>query len=141
MIKLLKEKFLNRKFILFGLIGLLSTALAQLFYFLLVSWTPLNHGLSSIIGDILPMPTSYVLNAKYTYKEKLNWKAALSFPFAYLPGVIINMLIVIFVVDVLGAPVKLAKLISLPITIPLNFLCVSFLMKITSKKGEKSNEI
>lgn len=140
MFKLIKEKFFTKKFIFFGLIGLLNTGLAQLFYLFFVSFIGLTPSISSIIGDILPMAVSYVLNAKYTYNEKLNWKAALTFPLAYIPGIIVNMLIVVLVVSVFHAPKEYAKLISLPISIPLNFLCVSLVMKFTSAKGGQPHE-
>ncbi|MFV0479258.1 MAG: GtrA family protein [Anaerorhabdus sp.] len=136
MLKLIKEKFLNRQFITFGIIGFINTALAQIFYVFFVSFVGLPGYLSSGLSDTLPMAVSYVLNAKFTYHEKLNWKSALTFPLAYLPGIIVNMIIVSIVINVFHAPKALAKLISLPITIPLNFLCVSFIMKKTGNKGE-----
>ncbi len=139
MLKSLKEKFLNKQFITFGFIGLLNTFLAQFFYYIFVAFTGLAPSVSSVIADILPMSVSYILNAKLTYHERLSWKAALTFPIAYLPGVIVNMLIVVFVVNILHLPKEMAKLISLPITIPLNFICVSFIMKKTSNKEVESN--
>ncbi len=134
MFNTIKLKFFNKQFLTFGIIGGINTFLAQFIYYFSVTLGFFPLGFSSFIGDTIPIFISYVLNAKFTYHEPLNWKNALTFPIAYLPGIFINMLIVLFTVYILNFPEEYAKLISLPITIPLNFLCVSFVMKFTKKK-------
>lgn len=137
MINKIKEKFLNKQFLAFGIIGGINTILSQLLYVVFVKLN-VAVSLSSLLGDSLTMIISYFANMKFTYHEKPNWKSAITFPLSYLPGFIINMLIVVFVADVLHAPKEYAKLVSLPITIPLNYICMSVLVKKTTKNPSVS---
>ncbi len=134
MIDKIKEKFFNKEFLTFCFIGVINTLLAQLIYIFLVAYDLMEPGMSSIVGDVLTIAVSYVLNMKLTYHEKMSLKSAISFPISYIPGTIINAIIVLIVVDILHFPKIFAKAISLPITIPLNFICVSLIVKLTKKK-------
>ncbi len=134
MIDKIKQKFLNKQFLTFCFIGVVNTLLAQLIYVLLVGYDLMEPGISSVVGDVLTIAVSYVLNMKLTYHERLSWKSAISFPISYIPGTIINAIIVLIVVDVLHFPKIIAKAISLPITIPLNYICVSLIVKLTKRK-------
>ena len=134
MIEKIKEKFFNKAFLTFCFIGVINTLLAQLIYIFLVAYDLMEPGMSSIVGDVLTIAVSYVLNMKVTYHEKMSLKSAISFPISYIPGTIINAIIVLIVVDILHFPKIFAKAISLPITIPLNFICVSLIVKLTKKK-------
>ena len=134
MIEKIKEKFFNKAFLTFCFIGVINTLLAQLIYIFLVAYDLMEPGMSSIVGDVLTIAVSYVLNMKLTYHEKMSLKSAISFPISYIPGTIINAIIVLIVVDILHFPKIFAKAISLPITIPLNFICVSLIVKLTKKK-------
>ena len=136
MLEKIKTKFFTKEFIVFCFIGAINTGLAQLIYLILVANNLMEPGISSLIGDVLTIAVSYVLNMKLTYHEKMSIKSALSFPISYIPGTIINMLVVLLVVDVFHFSKIIAKAISLPLTIPLNFIFVSIMVKIT-RKGDK----
>lgn len=136
MIKKLIEKFYDRKFLIFCIIGAVNTILAQVIYMLVVTIGICSAGMASVVGDVLTIAVSYVLNMKLTYHERLSIKSAVSFPISYIPGTIINMIIVMIVVNVLHFPKIFAKLISLPLTIPLNYICVSLIVKITRKEDK-----
>lgn len=129
----IKEKFLNKQFLTFGIIGGINTILSQVLYIVFVKFN-IVVSLSSLLGDVLTMIISYFANMKYTYHEKPSWKSAITFPLSYVPGFIINMLLVVLVADVFHAPKEYAKLVSLPITIPLNYICMSLIVKKTSKE-------
>jgi len=123
-----KTRFLTRQFLTFGVIGLCNTLISQLIYMAFVYGnTPV--GIASILGDALSMVFSYVMNMRFTYHQKMNWKSAATFPLSYLPGIVISALMVIIVVDWANAPKIWAKLIALPIYVPINFLCMSFIVK------------
>ncbi len=130
MINKLVEKFFNRKFLTFAVIGAFNTVLANVLYFLFVENNMFDVGTASLVGDVIPMFFSYFLNMRYTYHERPTLKSALSFPLSYVPGFIINMVITVFVAQ-LGVVDSFAKLVSLPISIPVNFLCMSFIVKKT----------
>lgn len=130
----IKEKFLNKQFLTFGIIGGINTILSQVLYIVFVKFNVVVS-LSSLLGDVLTMIISYFANMKYTYHEKPSWKSAITFPLSYVPGFIINMLLVVIVANVFHAPKEYAKLVSLPITIPLNYICMSLIVKKTSKEN------
>ena len=92
-------------------------------------------GLASLLGDGLTMILSYFMNMKFTYHQKPSLKSAVTFPLSYVPGMIISALVVILVVDIGHAPELWAKLIALPIYVPVNFLCMSFIVKTFGKKS------
>lgn len=132
MIKKIRDKFLNKQFLTFGLIGAFNTIASQVLYIVFVN-VNVMPSISSFMGDGITMVISYFMNMKFTYHEKCTWKNAITFPLSYLPGMLINMIIVVIAVN-LGCPKTFAKLISLPITIPMNYVCMSIIVKLTGKK-------
>lgn len=133
MVEKIIKLFLNRKFITFGLIGLLNTLMAQVLYVLIASFTQLPVGIVAFISDMsLPMIVSYFLNLRFTYHEKPNIKSALSFPLSYIPGIAMGALVT-EVAFMLGVSRQLSKFVPLPITVPLNFLCVSLVIKFSKQ--------
>lgn len=136
MIKKLYYKFFNKKFLVFCVIGAINTLLAQLIYVFLVGYNLLDPGIASVVGDVSTIAVSYILNMKLTYHEQFSFKSAISFPISYIPGTIINMIIILVVVNILHFPKIFAKVISLPITIPMNYLCVSITVKLTKSRKE-----
>lgn len=137
MLNKIKNKFLNKQFLTFGLIGAFNTIASQVLYIVFVG-TNIVPSLSSFLGDAVTMAISYFMNMKFTYHEKCTWKNAITFPLSYLPGMIINMIIVALVVW-LGIPKIYAKLFSLPITIPVNYICMSLIIKLTGSKDKRLN--
>ena len=133
MLEKIKEKFFTKQFLTFGLIGGMNTLIAQAIYMFCVKMA-IPVGRASIIGDVLAMVFSYFMNMHFTYKQKPTLKSAITFPLSYIPGIIISAVVVILVVDMLGAPELYAKLIALPIYVPVNYLCMSFIVKTFGKK-------
>ena len=133
MIETLKEKFLNRRFLTFAVIGVINTLVSQALYMLFVS-TGVGVGTSSVLGDVLSMVGSYFMNTYFTYHQKPAWKSAVTFPVSYIPGTIISALITVLVVDLFHGPKLWAKLIALPVYFPVNYLCMSFIMKTFGKE-------
>ena len=134
MFQLIKEKFLNKQFITFGVIGVINTLSSQLFYMLFV-FLNVQVGIASILGDALSMVGSYFMNMHFTYHKKVSWQSAVTFPISYLPGMIISAIIVMIVVDLCHGPEMWAKLISLPLYIQVNYLVMTF---IVNKFGGKN---
>jgi hypothetical protein len=64
----------------------------------------------------------------------MSWKSFVTFPLSYVPGWIISFLIVEILSRGFGVPEQWAKLVSVPIYIPVNFLCMSFIVGKFSKK-------
>lgn len=129
----IKNKFFTKQFLSFGIIGFINTFVANALYMLFVK-AGLAVGRASLLGDALTMILSYFMNMRFTYHQKPSLKSAVTFPLSYVPGMIISALIVILVVDIGHAPELWAKLIALPIYVPVNFLCMSFIVKTFGKK-------
>ena len=127
-----KNVFLTKKFGSFFVIGLFNTGCSQLLYMVFVVMN-IAAGLSSILSDVITMVFSYFLNMKFTYQLKPSLKTFISFPLSYVPGWIVNALMVVLCVDVLMIDKLWAKLVSIPITVPLNFIVMSFVMKVVNK--------
>jgi putative flippase GtrA len=130
-----KAKFFTKQFLTFGIIGACNTIISQVLYMMCVAGS-MEVGLSSIVGDVLSMVFSYFMNMHFTYKQKPSWKSAVTFPLSYLPGITISWLMVLLVVDVFNGPKLWAKLISMPIYIPLNFLCMNLIVRKFGGKKE-----
>lgn len=132
--KKIKKKFFTKQFLSFGIIGFINTFVANGLYMLFVKME-IAVGLASLLGDGLTMILSYFMNMKFTYHQKPSLKSAVTFPLSYVPGMIISALVVILVVDIGHAPELWAKLIALPIYVPVNYLCMSFIVKTFGKKS------
>ncbi|MCR4952160.1 MAG: GtrA family protein [Solobacterium sp.] len=136
MLEKIKAKFFTGRFLTFGLIGGFNTVLAQVLYMIFVK-LGVQVSLASIAGDVLSMASSYFLNMKFTWRMKPSWRTAVTFPLSYLPGTAIAALAVWIISDVCGGPEIYAKLLSLPFTIPLNYLVMGFIVK---KSGGRKEE-
>lgn len=130
----IKNKFFTKQFLSFGIIGFINTFVANGLYMLFVKMN-IAVGLASLLGDGLTMILSYFMNMKFTYHQKPSLKSAITFPLSYVPGMIISALVVILVVDIGHAPELWAKLIALPIYVPVNYLCMSFIVITFGKKS------
>ena len=139
MLEKFKKTFLNQKFITFGLIGAFNTVLAQVLYMLFVQYANTAVGTASLLGDLIPMVFSYFLNMRLTYHERPSIKSAVTFPLSYLPGITINYLVTV-IVNTLGVPKIFAKLVSLPIAVPINFLCMSFIVDKTKRRPQQERK-
>ncbi len=132
-INLLKK---YQKFLTFGIIGAINTILAQVFYMIFVYLGWMGVSLASIVADCVTMVVSYVLNMKFTYHEKMTLKNALSYPIAYIPGILLTSFIT-WLVAYFGINKLFAKAICLPITVPLNYVLVSLSVKLSAKVNPK----
>ena len=61
----LKEKFWNRQFITFAVIGVINTVIALLINKVLII-AGVEAGIASIIADVLAFIPSYLMNMKFT---------------------------------------------------------------------------
>ena len=136
MINIIKEKFFTRKFLSFAIIGAINTFVAIGLYMLFVT-LGVNVGVASFLGDGLTMILSYFMNTIFTYRQKPSLKSAVTFPLSYIPGMIISAAVTLIVVNVFHGPKMWAKAIALPIYFPVNFLCMSFIMKRFGKPGNE----
>lgn len=140
MFKKLKEKFLNRQFITFGVIGLVNTFIALLIDRLILLFG-VEVGLASIIADVLAVIPSYIMNMTFTYHRRMSWKSFFVFPISYVPGWIVSFLLVEILHRGFGVPEQYAKLMSVPVYVPINYLVMTFVVnKFAGKKTSQMRE-
>lgn len=138
MLEKIREKFFNRRFLAFGVIGAMNTLISQVLYVVYVQ-PGIGAPLASVLADLSAMLFSYAMNMRFTYRRKMSWRTLCAFPASYAPGIVISAAIVFLVVRVGGAKEAYAKLISVPIYVPLNFLCMNFIVKRFSTEGNESS--
>lgn len=133
MLKKIFQKFFNLQFITFGIIGVLNTVFSLIFngFFIFFGC---EVGLASVMADILAVVPSYVLNMTFTYKKKMSWKTFIAFPVSYVPGWVTTFLIVEILHYIIGIPENYAKLCSIPIVVPLNYLVMTYVVNKLSHK-------
>ena len=131
MLSKIKAKFMNRQFLIFGVIGVLNTAIALLLNKFLIAMN-LEVGGASMLADVLAFVPSYLMNMKWTYHESYSWKSFLSFPISYVPGWCLTFLLVELLHHGFGIPIRFAKLASVPIYVPVNFVFMSLVVKKTA---------
>jgi putative flippase GtrA len=106
--------------------GLLNTGATFLLYLLLLRVLPylVAYSIAYGVGILL----SYVLTARFVFRQPLSWAGLLKFPAVYLAQYLLGTAILAALVDLLGAPKELAFVGVVAITIPVTFLLSRLLL-------------
>ena len=94
------------QFVKFGLVGVLNTLISEGLYVIIVFFGG-HYLLASLVGFVLSVLNAYYWNSKYVFKEELGgekrvwWKALLKTYAAYAGGYLLNVVLLIFWIDVL----------------------------------------
>ena len=137
----MKKLFTKGNFIMFvkfSCVGLLNTLIDYGAFFILCDILKLNMVFSNITSYILSATNSYFLNSSFVYKEK---KFTLKKYAGFLSGNVFVLIISTIFIALFAnyIPVKtIAKLISAPITLVLNFLFQRYIL--FKKSADKINE-
>ena len=120
------------QFIKFGLVGLSNTLLSYAIYLLtLLLMSPLklswDYFVASVLSFVLSVLWSYFWNNRFVFKQGSNkrsfWRSLFKTYLSYaFTGIILGNILLYVWVALLGIPKTLAPLLSLVITVPLNFL-------------------
>lgn len=132
-IKVSEEKIeILAQFIKFGLVGLSNTLLSYAIYLLtLLILSPLklswDYFVASVLSFVLSVLWSYFWNNRFVFKQDSKkrsfWKSLFKTYLSYaFTGIILGNILLYVWVALLGIPKTLAPLLSLVITVPLNFL-------------------
>jgi len=114
------------QFIKFGIVGLSNTIISYIIYVCLV-YLGIHYIAASITAFIISVANSFFWNNKYVFKKKENqnrnilyslMKTYLSYAFT---GIVLQNILLFIFIDVLYISKYIAPLISLIITVPLNF--------------------
>ena len=94
------------QFVKFGLVGVLNTLISEGLYVIIVFFGG-HYLLASLVGFVLSVLNAYYWNSKYVFKEdpdgekRVWWKALLKTYAAYAGGYLLNVVLLIFWIDVL----------------------------------------
>lgn len=104
----------------FLLAGGTNTALAWLVYLLLLIW--FRYETAYVAAYVLSIGTSYLLSARFVFRQRMQWRAALLFPLVYAVQLAIGFVLLRLLVEQLRVPQAFAPLLVVILTLPLTFL-------------------
>lgn len=115
------------QFVQFCVVGLSNTLISYLIYaaFVLLGW---NYILGSIVGFVVSVTNSFYWNNKYVFKQENGKHRSIlaSYVKTFLSyaatGLILANILLVIWVEVLHLPELLGPIVSLLVTIPLNFI-------------------
>lgn len=126
----LKQKLANKEsvvqFIKFGIVGLSNTFVGLGIYYLLL-WLGANYLVCNAISWVISVFNAFYWNNKYVFKTSNTWLTALfrtylSYGFSFL----VSMVLLYVFVEWCGISKVLAPILTLVVTIPLNFILNKF---------------
>ncbi len=114
------------QFVKFGMVGLSNTILTYVVYVVLVA-LGVHYQVSYFIGYLAGIINAFYWNNKYVFKEQEGEERSIIKSFvkcvtSYAGGYVCSMALLFLWVSVLGIPKFLSPIISLLVTIPLNFV-------------------
>jgi putative flippase GtrA len=123
------ERFKNPEFWRFLVAGGINSLLAYLLYAALVTVVPyqLAYGLSYAAG----IGISYLLNARYVFREKYSFKTFFRYPIVYLVQYILGSLLMYVGIDLFSLDKYVAPFLVIVMTIPITFILSRFIIKRT----------
>lgn len=114
------------QFLKFAIVGLSNTFIALAVYYVLL-WIGCNYLIANAAAWIISVFNAFYWNNKYVFKNENTWfkallKTYLSYGFSFLLG---TFLLYVFV-ELCFLNTKIAPLLTLILTIPLNFIMNKF---------------
>ena len=116
-----------KQFIKFGLVGVSNTLISLGTYYLLY-FLGINYLIANTIGFVVSVLNSYYWNNKYVFKKTQSGhlKPLIKTFLSYGSTFLLSTFLLFVMVQHLGIPEIFAPIITLVITIPLNFLINKF---------------
>ena len=119
------------QFIKFGLVGLSNTALSLAVYYLFMWLDPSLYIAGNTIGWVVSVANAFFWNNRFVFRSKSSNRVALlkkigKTYLSYGATFLLSTLLLYLQVDIAGWSEKIAPIINLVVTIPLNFLLNKF---------------
>lgn len=123
---LLKNRETAIQFVKFGIVGVLNTAIGLGTYYLFL-YLDCHYMVANVLSWLISVFNAYFWNNRYVFKNEIAWiralvKTYLSYGFSFLAG----CLCLYVLVEWMGISDKIAPLLTLLLTIPMNFLLNKF---------------
>lgn len=110
----------------FGLVGVLNNVICLLVYYLVVAINAKFYLMGNALGFIVSTLNAYFLNSRFVFRtatQKEIPKGSLAKTYlTYMLSLCISTCLLFLLVDIMGIHEKIAPIISLMITVPLNFV-------------------
>jgi putative flippase GtrA len=112
----------------FGCVGLLNAALSVLIYNAVLYFNPSLYLAGNALAWVVTVAVSYLLNRRFTFKgtREAFFRGLVKCYLAYLAGLAVSTLLLLFWVEAAGIPEQPAQLINIVVMIPANFLVSKF---------------
>ncbi len=133
------------QFIKFGIVGLSNTAISYIVYSLLV-FAGAHYLIASLVGFIVSVLNSFYWNNKYIFKVSGNDKRDVfgsllkTFITYGFTGLIVSNALLVLLIETLQVCKYLAPLITLIVTVPLNFSLNKYWAFKNKEEKEERNE-
>ena len=116
-------RFLTLQFIKFGLVGI-SNAIVLLVVYYILLYVNIHYIVAYVIGFILSVLNAYFWNNQYVFKQARStfWYKLLKCYISYITTFVISTILLYLWVDVLSVSDKVAPIINICITTPINFI-------------------
>lgn len=110
------------QFIKFAIVGLSNTAISLVVYYALL-WLGSNYFIANSVAWIVSVFNAFYWNNKYVFKNGNSYiKALIRTYMSYGVSFLLGSTILVILIEYFGVSEKLAPILVLVITIPLNFL-------------------
>lgn len=110
----------GREIVRFLIAGGSNTVLAWLIYLLLLRW--FRYEAAYVAAYVSSIGTSYLLSARFVFRQHLRWRAALLFPLVYAAQLAVGFVLLRVLVERLDVPQAFAPLLVVLLTLPITFL-------------------
>lgn len=139
----LMKKFINRETIVYIIAGVMTTAVNILVYYILCSYTVLNHLIANIIAWVVAVTFAYFINAGWVFRDiNSSLKAEAVKMSKFFLARVFSLLVeeggLFLLVNILQWNNMVVKAGLAVIVIVLNYLCSKFYVFTHNKSGFKS---
>ena len=115
------------EFVRFLIGGISNTVFTYAIYLLLLVFYPAMH--SYIASFIIGIISGYVINSLFVFSSKLNLKRFAVFPLVQLVNLSVGSGILWIGIHTIGLDARVAPVLSIAATIPINFVLSRFVVK------------
>lgn len=124
-------KIVIAQIIKFGIVGLINSGLSYVIYLGMYA-LGVHYLLCELVAFLITIAISYFLNSRYVFKaDRISIKETvlrlLKTYLSYLStGFVLNAVLLVLWIEIIGIPGEIAPLISLLVTVPVNFILNKF---------------
>lgn len=118
-------KLLHNRIIRFLLVGGINTAVGYMLY-VIIFWLMHNYFFALLLSTILGVLFNYVTYGRFAFKARQSCQGLIKFFVTYAIVFIINLGLLYIFVNEMKVHAIVAQLISLPITISINYALLNY---------------